>query len=283
MDMTREKTDLHLHSYFSDGTMSPTALVERAVSLGQNKIAITDHDGIGGVEEAVRAGEKLGVEVVPGIEFSTSMKDGPKIHMLGYGIDIYDRRICLVLDALKDIRRERNVRLLKVLGEMGYEISADELEQGDGRTYIGKPDIAIVMAKKGYIKNPNDAFGPGGVFSTPEVKAVKKSEIDTIDAMRLIHVVGGITVLAHPGKLKRLKKTDDPQQTAEKGTDDFYRAVDALVERLIVEGGLDGIECRHTDHTERDCVEFEKTAKKYNLIITGGSDYHGPEFAGHRD
>ena len=283
MDMTREKTDLHLHSYFSDGTMSPTALVERAVSLGQNKIAITDHDGIDGVEEAVRAGEKLGVEVVPGIEFSTSMKDGPKIHMLGYGIDIYDRRICLVLDALKDIRRERNVRLLKVLGEMGYEISAGELEQGDGRTYIGKPDIAIVMAKKGYIKDPNDAFGPGGVFSTPEVKAVKKSEIDTIDAMRLIHVVGGITVLAHPGKLKRLKKTDDPQQTAEKDTDDFYRAVDALVERLIVEGGLDGIECRHTDHTERDCVEFEKTAKKYNLIITGGSDYHGPEFAGHRD
>ncbi len=283
MDMTREKTDLHLHSYFSDGTMSPTALVERAVSLGQNKIAITDHDGIDGVEEAVRAGEKLGVEVVPGIEFSTSMKDGPKIHMLGYGIDIYDRRICLVLDALKDIRRERNVRLLKVLGEMGYEISADELEQGDGRTYIGKPDIAIVMAKKGYIKDPNDAFGPGGVFSTPEVKAVKKSEIDTIDAMRLIHVVGGITVLAHPGKLKRLKKPDDLQQTAEKGTDDFYRAVDALVERLIVEGGLDGIECRHTDHTERDCVEFEKTAKKYNLIITGGSDYHGPEFAGHRD
>ncbi len=283
MDMTREKTDLHLHSYFSDGTMSPTALVERAVSLGQNKIAITDHDGIDGVEEAVRAGEKLGVEVVPGIEFSTSMKDGPKIHMLGYGIDIYDRRICLVLDALKDIRRERNVRLLKVLGEMGYEISADELEQGDGRTYIGKPDIAIVMAKKGYIKDPNDAFGPGGVFSTPEVKAVKKSEIDTIDAMRLIHVVGGITVLAHPGKLKRLKKPDDPQQTAEKGTDDFYRAVDALVERLIVEGGLDGIECRHTDHTERDCIEFEKTAKKYNLIITGGSDYHGPEFAGHRD
>ena len=283
MDMTREKTDLHLHSYFSDGTMSPTALVERAVSLGQNKIAITDHDGMDGVEEAVRAGEKLGVEVVPGIEFSTSMKDGPKIHMLGYGIDIYDRRICLVLDALKDIRRERNVRLLKVLGEMGYEISADELEQGDGRTYIGKPDIAIVMAKKGYIKDPNDAFGPGGVFSTPEVKAVKKSEIDTIDAMRLIHVVGGITVLAHPGKLKRLKKPDDPQQTVEKGTDDFYRAVDALVERLIVEGGLDGIECRHTDHTERDCVEFEKTAKKYNLIITGGSDYHGPEFAGHRD
>ena len=283
MDMTREKTDLHLHSYFSDGTMSPTALVERADSLGQNKIAITDHDGIDGVEEAVRAGEKLGVEVVPGIEFSTSMKDGPKIHMLGYGIDIYDRRICLVLDALKDIRRERNVRLLKVLGEMGYEISADELEQGDGRTYIGKPDIAIVMAKKGYIKDPNDAFGPGGVFSTPEVKAVKKSEIDTIDAMRLIHVVGGITVLAHPGKLKRLKKPDDPQQTAEKGTDDFYRAVDALVERLIVEGGLDGIECRHTDHKERDCVEFEKTAKKYNLIITGGSDYHGPEFAGHRD
>ena len=283
MDMTREKTDLHLHSYFSDGTMSPTALVERAVSLGQNKIAITDHDGIDGVEEAVRAGEKLGVEVVPGIEFSTSMKDGPKIHMLGYGIDIYDRRICLVLDALKDIRRERNVRLLKVLGEMGYEISADELEQGDGRTYIGKPDIAIVMAKKGYIKDPNDAFGPGGVFSTPEVKAVKKSEIDTIDAMRLIHVVGGITVLAHPGKLKRLKKPDDLQQTAEKGTDDFYRAVDTLVERLIVEGGLDGIECRHTDHTERDCVEFEKTAKKYNLIITGGSDYHGPEFAGHRD
>ncbi len=115
------------------------------------------------------------------------------------------------------------------------------------------------------------------------MKAVKKSEIDTIDAMRLIHVVGGITVLAHPGKLKRLKKPDDPQQTAEKGTDDFDRAVDALVERLIVEGGLDGIECRHTDHTERDCIEFEKTAKKYNLIITGGSDYHGPEFAGHRD
>ena len=245
MDMTIEKTDLHLHSYFSDGTMSPTALVERAVSLGQNKIAITDHDGIDGVEEAVRAGEKLGVEVVPGIEFSTSMKDGPKIHMLGYGIDIYDRRICLVLDALKGIRRERNVRLLNVLGEMGYEISAGELEQGDGRTYIGKPDIAIVMAKKGYIKDPNDAFGPGGAFSTPEVKAVKKSEIDTIDAMRLIHVVGGITVLAHPGKLKRLKKPGDLQQTAEKGTDDFYRAVDALVERLIVEGGLDG---RHRAH-----------------------------------
>ena len=285
MDMTGEKTDLHLHSYYSDGTMSPTALVERAASLGQTKIAITDHDGIGGVEEAVRAGEKMGIEVVPGIEFSTAMKDGPKIHMLGYGIDIYDRRICLVLDALKDIRRERNVRLLKVLNEMGYEISDDELDYSEGRTYVGKPDIAIVLAKKGYIRNPNDAFGPDGLYSSKEIKAVKKSEIDTLDAMRLIHVVGGITVLAHPGKLKRLKKVDDPDSIAEKGTEDFYRAVDALADLLIVKGGLDGIECRHTDHTAEDCRRFEQIADKYGLIKTQGSDYHGPEFdgPGHRE
>ena len=283
MDMTRAKTDMHLHSYYSDGTMAPAALVDRAVSLGQTKIAITDHDGTGGVEEAVREGEKMGIEVVPGIEFSTTMKDGPRIHMLGYGIDIYDRRICLVLDALKGIRRERNIRLLKVLNDMGYEISDDDLDYGEGRTYIGKPDIALVLADKGYIKDPNDAFGPGGLFNTKEVKAVDKSEIDTLDAMRLIHVVGGIAVLAHPGKLKRLKKVDDPGSVAEKGTEDFYRAVEALVEELIVKGGLDGIECRHTDHTEEDAERFEKIADRHGLVKTEGSDYHGPEFSGSRE
>lgn len=283
MDMTKEKTDLHLHSYFSDGTMSPAALVERAVSLGQEKVAITDHDGADGVREALEAGKRFGIEVVPGIEFSTVTDDGIRIHMLGYDFDIEDRRMSLVLDSLKKIRKERNVKLLKVLNDMGYDISAEELEPKDGRTYVGKPDIAIVMAHKGYIDDSNDAFEPDGVFSTPQVKAIRKSEIDTFDAMRLIHITGGKAVLAHPGKLKRLKKPGDPSQTAEKGTEDFYQAVEALVERLIDKGGLDGIECRHTDHTEEDCRRFRQIAEKYGLIMTQGSDYHGPELSGHRD
>ncbi len=289
MDITKEKCDLHLHTFYSDGTLSPTAIVERAASLGQKIIAVTDHDGTDGVQEAICAAEKYGINVIPGIEISTVYDETVKLHMLGYCIDIHDEQMQEVMERLKKVRAERNVRLLKALSEIGYEIEEDDIPVGEGGTFIGKPQYAIAMARKGYIAEPDDAFGKDGVFRRPEIIAVSKLfEPGTYEAIELIHGAGGKAVIAHPGKIRGFRYGPE-DKAAERcgaadeggripcGTEAFYEAAEKLIIDLK-KHGLDGIECLHTDHTEEDCRLFKVLAEKHKLMATCGSDYHGPEF-----
>ena len=193
------------------------------------------------------------------------------------------------MEKLKKVRSERNVRLLKALSEIGYEIEEDDIPVGEGGTFIGKPQYAIAMARKGYIAEPDDAFGKDGVFRRPEIIAVSKLfEPGTYEAIELIHGAGGKAVIAHPGKIRGFRYGPE-DKAAERcgaadeggripcGTEAFYEAAEKLIIDLK-KHGLDGIECLHTDHTEEDCRLFKVLAEKHKLMATCGSDYYGPEF-----
>lgn len=267
------KVDYHLHTYYSDGSMSPTDIVKRAKDLEYTEIAITDHDGIDGVKEAQIAGKALDIHVISGIEFSTAYKDqesGEEVnmHILGYRIDIKNKALNAELEEIREKRKNRNDKLLAVLKDMGFELAKEDLYFEEDQDYIGKPVIARAMLKRGYIKDAKEAFEPGKFLESPEAKAVKKDKISVERAIELIRGAGGTAVLAHPMKIKKLGERD---------TEEFYRKLDLLVRKLKVIG-LKGMECFHTDHTQEESLKLVELAEKYHLHITEGSDYHGPEF-----
>ena len=258
------KVDYHIHSYYSDGTMSPVELVRKYHDDEYNIISITDHDGIDGVKEAMRAGEALLMQVVTGVEFSTEYKNH-ELHLLGYKFDPDNEALNNKLAELKAKRRERNERLVKKLCEMGYELSMEELEKSTPKGYMGKPVIARLMVKKGYIPDVAAAFEPGKIFESDEVKAIKRKKMNTVEAIELVNGAGGIAVLAHPGKIKSL---------GEKGTEEYRNNLDELL-RELKKAGLKGMECIHPSHSEEEVMDFVNLAGKYHLHITEGSDYHG--------
>ena len=258
------KVDYHIHSYYSDGTMSPVELVRKYYDEEYAIISITDHDGIDGVKEAITAGEALRIQVVTGVEFSTEYK-GHQIHLLGYSFDPDNEALNAKLAELKAERRERNVKLIEKLKEMGYDLSLEEIEKSAPKGYVGKPVIARMMAEKGYISDKAEAFEPGRIFESEEVKAIRRKKIDTVEAIELINRAGGMAVIAHPGKIKSL---------GEKGTAEYRDALDGLI-RELKKAGLKGIECFHPSHSENEAFDFVNLASKYHLHITEGSDYHG--------
>lgn len=267
------KVDYHLHTYYSDGSMSPTEIVKRAKDLEYTEIAITDHDGIDGVKEAQIAGKALEINVISGIEFSAGYNDDAfdeelSMHILGYRIDIKNKELIVALEEIREKRKNRNDKLLAVLKDMGYELTKEDLCFEEDCDYIGKPIIARAMLKRGYIKNAKEAFETGKFLDSPEAQAVKKDKISAERAIELIRGAGGTAVLAHPVKIKEI---------GERGTKEFYENLEFLLKKLK-RMGLKGIECFHTDHTKDESLKLVEFAEKYHLHITEGSDYHGPEF-----
>ncbi|MCI9596947.1 MAG: PHP domain-containing protein [Firmicutes bacterium] len=262
------KVDFHIHTWFSDGAVSPTEIVKQAKALGYDTIAITDHDGIDGVKEALIAGETADLQVIAGIELATKTKEGTGLHILGYHIDIENQRLTETLKELRQKRETRNEKLLAVLAEMGCPLTTEELILRPGQSFIGKPIIARAMVKKGYIKAPKEAFAPGKFLESPKAKAVKKEKLDAEEAIGLIRAAGGIAVLAHPIQIRGV---------GEPGSEVFYQQVDQLVGRLR-KAGLGGLECFHRDHSCEQALRFVEIAEKYHLHITRGSDFHGSRF-----
>ena len=265
------KVDYHVHSYYSDGTMKPTDLVRKYKDDEYDMIAITDHDGIDGLMEAKIAGEALQIQVIPGIELSTAYEDfhgeALELHMLGYNIDSENPDLVKRLEAIKQERKVRNEKLLKVINDMGYELSYEDLLQRPGQTYIGKPNFARGLVKKGYISLPKEAFEEGRFLESPEAKKIKKVKISTIEAMDLIKGAGGISVLAHPMEIKGL---------GEVGSDEFFDNLDLLV-RELKKNGLKGMEVFHPSANHEDSLKLADIAGKYHLHMTEGSDFHGDE------
>ncbi|TKI54518.1 PHP domain-containing protein [Brevibacillus antibioticus] len=243
--------DLHTHTRASDGTCEPAENVRLAKEAGLAALAITDHDTVAGIPEAIEAAHALGVEIIPGVEVS-SVGKGQDIHVLGYFVPYEDPAFEERLFRLRETRHERNQLLIERLQELGIDISLEKVyqrKQGTDKN-IGRPHIAEELMELGVVSTIAEAFdkylGKGGAAY------VNPPRITPQEAITLIKEAGGVAVLAHPGLY------DDEE----------------LVQELIV-FGLDGIEVNHPDNDEVQKMRYSKWAAQYGLVVTGGSDFHG--------
>lgn len=263
--------DLHLHTYYSDGEQSPREVVRIASFQGITTLAITDHDGTAGIQEALEAGAEFGVRVISGIEFSTEDPCGAQIHLLGYGIDPLEPGLQLEITKIRRAREERNEKIMEALEQMGYPISYEDLGVFPGSEYIGKPVFARAMVAKGYIESPPDAFQDGRLLRSEEIRRIQKEKISVKRAIQLVRHAGGISVLAHPLKIGWLGSRDTTTlaQRLEK--------LESLL-HLLIPYGLQGMECYYSKHSQEETEALVAMAKKEGLLISAGSDYHGPSF-----
>ena len=243
------KVDLHLHTTASDGSMTPTQVVDWAKRTGLDLIAITDHDTVNGVDEAIKRGKEVGVRVLVGMEISSF--SNCEIHVLGYNFDYKNPAFQEELAKIQGMRRARNGAILAKLNELGLPLSFTAEMDG-----VGRLNMAKEMVERGYVTDVNEAFEK---YLGPKGRAYQEIRRTTpMDAVKLIKKYGGVASLAHPKKYLLDKKLD-----------------------LLVGGlkahGLDGIEVEYPRYTDYDKSEFTKIARKYGLVITGGSDFHGDE------
>jgi len=246
--------DLHIHSTFSDGSMTPTELVHLARHRKLSAIAITDHDTTDGIDEAIEAGSRLGLAVIPGIELS--VKHGSiNLHLLGYFFDHKQPEFLQALHKLQEGRLTRNRRILEILRQQGVDIELAELLKVAGPGQSGRPHIAQLLIGKGVVKTMDEAFA---IFLRPGDSAYVTRVIFTgAEAIALIHQAGGLAVLAHPQQL-------------EKSTGNFARIIADLHSQ-----GLDGIEVYYPTHSRQFRKLLQRLVEKHDLLKTGGSDYHG--------
>ncbi len=244
--------DLHTHSTCSDGSMTPSELVKHAAANNLSAIALTDHDTVSGVEEAVRQGKLSGVEVVPAIEFS--VMSATETHILGYYIDINNPQLVSILDEIVEKRIERNVMTAKLLQDLGFEVTVNEAASLAPGGIIGRAHFARVMMNKGYVSSVKEAFDKYLSSGKPAYFGNQKLEAKT--AIEAIHAAGGAAYLAH---LHLIKLGDDE--------------LDKFVSQLA-SYGLDGIEGYYTDYDDAMQKKYQLLAAKYNLGISGGTDFH---------
>ncbi len=246
--------DLHTHTTASDGQYAPAALVEKARAAGIGVLAVTDHDCLDGLDEAVQAGDALGVRVVRGVELCA--QGYGSFHILGYAFSPAAPVLRELCEEMRRGRDERKYRLLALLREQGVELTLREVEDIAGGAIIARPHFAQALVRRGYVATVREAFDR--YLDTPafhERAERHKPEAETcLDA---IHAAGGKASLAHPYQL---------------GLDDA--ALEALLARLAGHG-LDAIECLYPRHSALQTAFYKSLAKKYNLHITGGSDFHG--------
>jgi len=243
--------DLHSHTNESDGTCSPAQLIDEAVRAGVKTLGITDHDTFKGFDQACAAATTAGVELVCGIELSTKLH-GHSVHLLGYflgGNGLGDFRTWVLEQ--QAARRDRNIRLVARLQELGFDITLEEAE-ARGRGMTGRPHFAQILVEKGYVSNLRQAFDD---YLDESAKGyVFRREPQFAEGVERIRKAGGIASLAHPVRVKG--------------------DVPALMPELA-ESGLNAIEAYHSDHTPADTDLYLSLAKRYDLRVTGGSDFHG--------
>jgi len=244
-----EKIDLHIHTVYSDGTYTPGEVVKKAKEIGLVAISITDHDSVEGVEEALQAGREFGVEVVPGVEMSSDV-DHDEIHILGYYLDFKKKEFLSKLDYFQKIRIERNERLFRRLEELGMPVSSEEVLKLAPKGVVSRLHIARCMVEKKYVSSIDEAFEE---WLNPGKPAyVERERISPFEVINLILEAEGVPVFAHP----------------------FLSRRDDLIPKMI-DAGLMGIEVYHSTHDEKTVKHYMEIAKRYDLLITGGSDCHG--------
>lgn len=247
--------DLHVHTSMSDGTFSPAAVVELADQKGLSAIAITDHDTVAGVAPACWEGRKRGVEIVPGVEISSEWPSGI-MHILGYFVDPDHEGLSDELSELRSGRMERIPKIVERLRGCGVFISVDEVKNEALGGAPGRPHIAQIMRRRGYVATIQEAFDRFLRRGRPAY--IEKKKIAPSRALKIIHQAGGLAVLAHPYSLNE----SDPDRFEE------------IVSELI-SFGLDGLEAYCPRHTPDQVALYVSLGRKLNLSITAGTDFHG--------
>ena len=252
--------DLHIHTTASDGTLTPPEVISRAFKLKLKAIAITDHDTLAGSRQALQAGIPSPLNFLTGVEISAASPSfyagSGSFHLLGYSIRLDDPALNHALDKLQQARKNRNPGIISRLNELGIAITLDEVRQEAGDVQLGRPHIANLLVKKGVVQSMNQAFdrylGTGGPAY------VDKYRIECRKAIELISGAGGIPVLAHPGLLKCKTRGQ---------FDDLIAGLKKL--------GILGVEVFYPEHTAEQTQLFDKLARRHNLLLTGGTDFHG--------
>lgn len=245
----RRRADLHVHTNLSDGTFTPQEAVEYAVKIKLSAIAITDHDSVDGIGPALAAAKTKGIEVIPGIEFTTEFQ-GCEVHILGFFIDYKKKWLAGELRLLRSMRERRMIYMLECLKEKGIELKLDEVKSVSGEGSLGRLHLAKLLRQKGFTKSTKEAFDK--YIGSGKPCYAKGNRISPLDAIAMIIKAEGVAALAHPHTM---------------GDDSFIPK--------FVKAGLGGIEVYHSDHAAAAVNHYIKIAQEFNLIMTGGSDCHG--------
>jgi predicted metal-dependent phosphoesterase TrpH len=245
--------DLHMHTTASDGLYSPTELMQRAKEVGLHAVALTDHDTTNGIEEALQTAQALGIDFIPGIEINTDVSGG-EVHVLGYFIEYQRTAFQATLNVLRDARERRGERMVERLNEEGVHIKWERV-RAIAQGSVGRPHVAKALLEAGYVQSIGEAFdkyiGSGKPAYVPRYKLTPEH------AVQLIVSANGLPVIAHPVTLP--------------GLDLLRTWLPALKE-----AGLVGLETYYGQYTQQDEQALVALAHQYDLIPTGGTDFHGP-------
>lgn len=261
--------DLHIHSTFSDGSFTPEELVAKAKAIKLKAIALTDHDCTDGIDRFLSAGStnnqssydknNTALLCIPGVEISADIAHGT-MHILGYFISHHNVTLQRILKEIQDGRDERNKQILKKLNELGFKLSWHEvasIAQGD---VIGRPHFAMAILKRGYVKSIHEAFAKYLAKGQPAY--AERYKLGPAECIQAICNANGLAVLAHPFTL------DLPEKELE------------IFIGKMVEAGLNGIEIYYPEHTVKQIRSYKKISQKFNLLVTGGTDFHGEAVPG---
>ena len=250
-----DRIDLHTHSKHSDGTLAPTGLVELAAKEGLRAVALTDHDTVSGVEEALAVGARLGIEVIPGCEVSTSYQRR-SVHVLAHGVPLADPAFDAFLETVRAARTERNRLMLERLAELGCPLEQEEVARHAEGRIVARPHFAQAMIDRGYVPDFRAAFDRYLRDGGPAYIVVDRTS--PAEAVAAIRAAGGTATIAHP---RQIDLEDDD-------------AWDAFFGELV-DAGLAGIEVYHPSHKRSHRTYFGALADRFGLVRTGGSDFHG--------
>lgn len=245
--------DLHTHTTASDGSMTPMELIRHAFDRGLAAVAVTDHDSVSGIGQALEEGDRLGLEVIAGVEISVYFSS--EMHLLGYFLNGHCGSILKTLEDLRERREERNPKIVNKLNELGFDITMEEVNGKAEGGNVGRPHIARVMIEKGYVKSMDEAFEK--YLGTGRPAYFRKDKLLPQEGIAEITRSGGIPVLAHPFFIGLP-----------------YGQLDHLVGELAGYG-LKGIEAYYSWHTEEQTSLLLRIAAKHGMLVTGGSDFHG--------
>jgi predicted metal-dependent phosphoesterase TrpH len=252
--------DLHIHTTASDGTFTPSEIVAHAVKLKLKAFAITDHDTLAGSSEALKSGIPAGLEFLTGVEISAApppiYHQAGSFHLLGYSIHLDDSQLNQTLEKLQVARKNRNPSIINRLNELGISISLDEIREEAGDVQLGRPHIAQMMIKRGVVSSINEAFDQ--FLGADKPAYVDKYRVECSRAIDAILGAGGIPVLAHPGLLAYERDNQ----------------LDELIGQLK-QMGIQGVEVYYSEHTADQTRLFAELAQRHDLLMTGGTDFHG--------
>ena len=249
-----QRIDLHTHSCASDGSLTPSEVMQAAKEAGLAAVALTDHDTVSGIREAMETSKQLGIECIPGIELSAFYKN-LEVHIVGLFIDIDDSEFNKRLGEFLQIRENRNTRMIEKMQEAGVDISMDKLRALEGDAVLTRANIARYLLHIGYIDSISEAFdkylSPGMPFF------VQKTGITPKDAIEAIRKNGGIAILAHP-------------LTYKFSPNELKKCLEELISY-----GLQGMETYYGTYSDADHRDMKRLADAYGLVHSGGSDFHG--------